>query len=128
MIAELQDVLRTPYLLGGRQVGIGLDCLGVVAEVARRRGIPPPDGWPSIRSAWEQGQVDTSTGFPAGWCRMPPGTTAVDGDVLLLWTGMHPWCAIVHEGLVVSAHPDSGPYAMPLWRWRQPVSELWRFR
>lgn len=127
MTAHLRDLLHTPYELGGRQVGVGIDCLGTVAEVARRRGLPPPDGWPSIRAAWENGTLAAASGFPDGWIRMPAATGLRDGDVLLFVSGAHPWCAIVDAGFVISAHPDRGPYAVPMQRWREAPVELWRF-
>jgi cell wall-associated NlpC family hydrolase len=79
----MRDVLHTPYVLGGREIGAGLDCLGVVSIIARRRGLPPPDGWPSIRAAWERGELPTATGFPIGWRRQQPIRDLRDGDVLL---------------------------------------------
>lgn len=128
MIAELRDLLHTPYELGGRTVGVGLDCLGTVAEVARRRGLPPPDGWPSIREAWQRGQIDTATGFPAGWVRQPAGAALCDGDVMLFFSGDHPWCAIVHEQHVVTAHPSAGVHARPLFRWSLAPAQVWRYQ
>ena len=127
MTADLRDILHTPYELGGRTVGVGIDCLGTVAEVARRRGLPPPDGWPSIRDAWQRGEIATATGFPAGWRRQPAGTALQDLDVLLFFSGDHPWCAIVDGGMVVTAHPKTGPHARPLNRWRLAPAEVWRY-
>lgn len=127
MTADLRDVLRSPYKLGGRIVGAELDCLGVVGEIARRRGLPPPDGWPSIRAAWERGELDAAGGFPFGWSRVSAPFTLQDGDVLV-WFGPHPWCAIVHDGRVWSANAEVGSaYAVDLQRWRRPPAEVWRF-
>tara|TARA_R110002073_G_scaffold326370_1_gene506165 strand:+ start:18078 stop:18458 length:381 start_codon:yes stop_codon:yes gene_type:complete len=118
------DILRTPYKLGGRTVGSELDCLGTVAEIARRRGLPPPGGWPEILSAVEAGR--TANGFPLGWRRVPDPVRLLDGDVLVL-PGEHPGCAIVHEGRVFTARPEAGVHAVPLHRWSQAPSEVWRF-
>lgn len=128
MIADdLRDILRTPYALGGRVVGASIDCLGVVGEVARRRGLPPPDGWPQIRQAWERGDLPSGTGFPAGWVRCLADGPLQDGDVLLFF-GAHPWCAIVHRGLVVSASASVGSaYSVPLHRWKKAPAEVWRW-
>ena len=124
MTADMRDVLHTPYVLGGRTVGIELDCLGVVGEVARRRGLPAPDGWPSILKAMKEGRV--ASGFPPGWRRQSPPFRLQDGDVLVL-PGDHPGCAIVHGGRVYTAHPDAGVHAIALSRWNRAASEVWRF-
>jgi hypothetical protein len=124
----MRDVLHTPYVLGGREIGAGLDCLGVVSIIARRRGLPPPDGWPSIRAAWERGELPTATGFPIGWRRQQPIRDLRDGDVLLYFGPEHPWSAIVHNGHVWSASPEvGGVFSMPASRWNRVPDELWRF-
>lgn len=124
----MRDILHTPYALGGREIGAGLDCLGVVNAIAARRGLPPPDGWPSIRAAWERGELATATGFPAGWRRQWHLGEFHDGDVLLYHGPGHPWAAIVHAGCVWSSSEDVGSaYCMPVSRWRRPPDELWRF-
>lgn len=122
-----EDLLRTPYELGGRQPGAALDCLGVVGEVAKRRGLPPPDGWPSLRESWLQGRLDTSSGFPQGWTRQPPGTVVADLDVLLFVRRGRPGCAIVDRGLVWTAQPLIGVTCIQLNRWSIAYHELWRF-
>ena len=120
----MRDILHTPYKLGGRTVGAELDCLGVVGEIARRRGLPAPDGWPSIVRAVAHGQA--ATGFPIGWARVTPIPQLQDGDVLVL-PGLHPGCAIVPEGRVWTARPEAGVHAVPIERWAQTPSEVWRF-
>ncbi len=126
-MTDLRDILHTPYRLGGRLVGIELDCLGVVGEVARRRGLPPPDGWPSIRRDWEQGRIETASGFPAGWVRQPMPCALQDGDVLVFVVGHRPGCAIVHDGWVVTAEPGRGVYRTDLSRWNIAPAEVWRW-
>lgn len=44
------DLVGTPYIRGGRDPGVGLDCLGVVLEIHRRAGISvsTPDGEPTL--------------------------------------------------------------------------------
>lgn len=129
MSADLRDVLHTPYQLGGRSVGVGLDCLGACGEIARRRGRPAPDGWPSIRAAWERGEIDSASGFPAGWVKQPDGVALQDGDFLLYFGVGHPWCAIVDGGNVYSSSSEVGSgYCLPLHRWRRPADEVWRFQ
>jgi len=124
VIVETGDILRTPYKLGGRTVGAELDCLGVVGEIARRRGVPAPDGWPSILRAMANGSA--ATGFPPGWVKVVPIPRLQDGDVLVL-PGAHPGCAIVHDGRVFTARPEAGVHAVAVHRWSQAPSEVWRF-
>jgi hypothetical protein len=128
MSADLRDVLGSPFVRGGRQVGVALDCLGVVGAVAARRGLPPPDGWASIKAAWERGEIDAASGFPAGWTRQPPGTVLQSGDVLVYVRGGWPGCAIVDGGLVLTSSPETGAYACPLQRWQIKPQEVWRFQ
>jgi cell wall-associated NlpC family hydrolase len=126
----MRDILSTPYVVGGRTPGVGIDCLGVVAEIARRRGVPAPDGWPSIEAAYRRGEIDHS-GFPAGWVRVDaPADPYVirDGDVLLFY-GTHPWCAIVHAGHVYSSSREHGSaYCVPGYRWKVQPAEVWRWQ
>lgn len=127
MTADIRDILHTPYELGGRTVGLALDCLGAVGSIARRRGLPPPDGWPSMADAWRRGDLVAATGFPAGWVRQPPATTLLEGDVLVFVRAQRAGCAIVHGGMVVSADPRLGVYCTPLDRWGIAPAEVWRF-
>jgi cell wall-associated NlpC family hydrolase len=129
MSPDMRDILHTPYVLGGRVIGTGLDCLGVVGAIAQRRGVPPPDGWPSIRAAWEQGKLPTASGFPAGWHRQPEDVVLADGDVLLFFGPGHPWCAIIDGGhLWSSSAAVGGAYCMPLSRWHRDPNEVWRWQ
>lgn len=127
MTHEHADLMASRYALGARAPGEAIDCLGLVGEIARRRGLPPPDGWPSIRESWLQGRLDTATGFPEGWARQEPGTTVRDLDVLLFVRRGRPGCAIVDRGLVWTAEPGAGVTATPLNRWAVAHSELWRW-
>jgi hypothetical protein len=122
-----EDLLHSRYELGARLPGVALDCLGVVGEIARRRGLPPPDGWPSLRESWLQGRLDTSSGFPHGWERQPEGTGVVDLDVLLFVRRGRPGCAIVDRGRVWTAEPLIGVTCVPIHRWAIAHHELWRF-
>ncbi|MBL8752276.1 MAG: hypothetical protein JNK15_03160 [Planctomycetes bacterium] len=123
----LEQILRTRYAIDGDEVGVALSCLGAVRAVARLRGLPPPDGWLSIRAAWERGEVETASGFPAGWVRQPAGAQLLDGDVLVFQRAGRQGCGIVHEGWVVTADTAPGVYRLPLSRWSIAPAEVWRF-
>lgn len=127
MTSDLRDILTSPFVRGGRLVGVALDCLGVVGAVAARRGLPPPDGWASIKAAWERGELAAASGFPAGWTRQPPGTPLQNGDVLVYVRSGWPGCAIVDGDMVLTSSPGTGAYACPLRRWQIPPQEVWRF-
>ena len=86
---NLADVRRTPYVLGGREPGRGLDCLGTVLVVASRMGLCAPDPWQAIAEAWEQKQLHVPSGFPACWFRVTDSQPLREGDVLLFY-GLHP--------------------------------------
>lgn len=128
-MTDLRDILATPYRLDGdQQVGIGLSCFGTVREVARRLGLPPPEGWPTLLDDWRAGRAEISTGLPPGWQLQPAGTAWQQGDLLVFTRGGRPGCGIIDAGFVVSAEPSVGPYRLPIHRWRLPVTEVWRYR
>ena len=125
--ADLRALLRTPYREGGRDVGLGIDCLGVVVEIARHLGLPLGDPWREIEAAWRNGTLDTASGFPAGWQRIGSRIEQLrDGDVLLFY-GVHPWSAIVYNEHVWSADAQvGGVFCRPLSRWSANPAEVWR--
>jgi hypothetical protein len=125
MNADLRrKLLRTPYELGGRQIGAGIDCLGVVLFVLEQRGEGIPDPWETLaRHYREPGQSPGDAGFPEGWRRGDPPFR--DGDVLLFF-GEHHWSAIVHDGFVWSSHPSPGTWSRPLNRFSKTPQEVWR--
>lgn len=124
---SLRDILRTPYQLGGREVGAGIDCLGTVLAIADRIGLPAIDPWANIASAWQAGTLDTASGFPDGWFRIAATSTLEDGDVLLFFEH-HPWAAIVCAGYVWTASENAGRVVcVSLARWTQQPAEVWRY-
>ena len=42
-MVDVSDLVGTPFVNGGRDVNIGLDCWGLVMEVFRRHGVDVPD-------------------------------------------------------------------------------------
>lgn len=122
---DMSDVLRTPYVRGGREIGKAGDCLMVTLTGASRTVGCAPDPWPQIRAAWERGDLRACTGFPPCWARMPTGTPPRDGDVLLFYAA-HPWSAVVVNGHVYTADEEAGVYCRPLTRWSKQPAEIWR--
>lgn len=128
MPIDMSDVLRTPYVRGGRVLGKEGDCLLATLTGTQRTVHCGPDPWPAIRAAWERGDLQTCTGFPPCWSRMPAGTrlqSLRDGDVLLFY-GAHPWSAVVVDGHVYTADEQAGAYCRPLARWNKQPAEIWR--
>lgn len=128
MTADLRDILHTPYELGGRTVGVKIDCLGVAREICRRRGRPPPEGTQAILDAWSRGEIESATGFPAGWKKQDPTERARDGDVFLFFEPQA-WCGIIDGGQFWSASAETGfAYCMPLFRMQRAPDEVWRWQ
>lgn len=121
----MRDVLRTPYRLGGRELGKAGDCLLATIVGASRVCGCAPDPWASIRADWEAGRLQTSTGFPSCWFRQAEAVAMRDGDVLLFY-GRHPWSAVVVNSHVYSADEEAGAYCRPLVRWTKKPAEVWR--
>lgn len=125
--ADLRDVLRTPYVAGGRCPGRGLDCLGTVLVIAERMHLPAPDPWSRIAEAWRANNLQAANGFAAGWQRISNLGAWQDGDVLLYYEH-HPWSAIVCADHVWSADPRAGGvWSAPLHRWHKVPAEAWRY-
>lgn len=116
IIAHAQNLVGTPFVPQGRVMGVGLDCIGVVYEVARHIGcvLDVPDDY-SLSSPQGRAMEAALAGYH--FKRRPVGPVA--GDIVVMqgparrqhlgvWTGE----AIVHAhaGLryVVLAppHPD----------------------
>lgn len=115
-----RELLGTPFVEGGRRPGQSIDCLGVVLEMARRRGVRFPDPWDSVAASWRAGG-DIGTGFPEGWRRLAAGEQLADDDVVLL---QQSGVGYVLDGYVWSAAKRVGCYCVRIDR-VQPV-EAWR--
>lgn len=119
-------LLGTPYELGGRVPGVGIDCLGVVLWILKERGQQIPDPWETLRAQYaDPGESCAQNGLPAGWRRLEEGEPLRDGDVLLGFHAHH-WSAVVHEGHVWTAKPGTGVWSRPVNRWSMRPREVWR--
>lgn len=133
----LDDVRRTPYVLGGRVPGDGLDCYGVVLVIASRLGLPAPDCWASIRQAWQAGNMSAASGFPEGWRRVQThslpcvaGWTGglLEGDVVVMDGPPHQSCGIVVGSRIWTAAPSLGVYSRDADKFAAAcVPQVWRF-
>lgn len=123
MMHSTAQLLGTPYVRGGRQVGIGLDCLGVVLEMARARGVDAQDPWHLLEQNWNCGVREPGTGFPPGWRQVADAPQ--DDDVVLLRTDLG-GVGYVLDGYVWTASRHAGVHRLPLHRARMVVSQVWR--
>jgi hypothetical protein len=124
-VTEIDDLLAAPYQWRGRDPLKGLDCLGVVLNVASRHGLPAPDPWKDIGEAYKAGTLDTSTGFPDGWHRVSGELHEL--DIVLFRARGEESCGIIHDGYLLSADRVIGVYRLPLHRWRHDPREIWRY-
>lgn len=85
---EHRDLLGVPWIDGGRDPAVGLDCVGVVLVALHRRGYPTPDHQVRV------GQRSTAETFHR-W--FDPVETPEPGDVLLVWAPLSPGGALEHH-------------------------------
>jgi cell wall-associated NlpC family hydrolase len=130
---DLQDLVGVPWVAGGRDPRVGLDCLGLVLEAARRRGLPAEEPADALeRVAQVQGWSIRDDDFPGDWRPVePPYET---NDVLLLpgWplAGENHLGYVAGEGWVIHATRTVGVVLTRLetlqrhtrrgYRWRGP--------
>ena len=80
-MVNIDDLIGVPFVNGGRDVKIGLDCWGLVMEVFRRYGIEIPD---FIIDAFAFRAVDTLIGEAAVSRTWEEVYRPSDGDVPLV--------------------------------------------
>lgn len=116
----------TPYVWGGREIGVGLDCLGVVLCILRDHfGYVVPDPWLSMTSEAAAGR-GPGAGLPTSWFRVAECGDLRSGDVVLYF-GSHPGCGVVVDGRTWSTTPHVGrPFSVPVDRDARRVVEVWR--
>lgn len=69
----MNELVGRPFVWGGRDPAVGLDCLGVTLLVAARRGRPLPDPWQLHAERWQAGERELEE-----LCRLPDGWVAVE--------------------------------------------------
>lgn len=117
----VRDLMRLPWKRGGRGDG-GIDCLGVVLQVAHRLGLRLEDPWPVVRRDWLRGELAIASGFPARWRRVHGALQT--GDVVVMRQGAA--VGIVLQESIVSASKGNGVFRLPIARC--PVDEVWRYQ
>jgi hypothetical protein len=119
-----RELLRTPFARGGRQVGRGLDCLGVVCAQLGRRGVDFPDPWQQLAASWQAGEpLDVGPLMPAGWRRLGELERPRDLDVVFL-DAARASIGLVEDGRVWTATDEGGVLRLPLERCK--VAQAWR--
>lgn len=120
------QLLATPFERGGRRIGHGIDCAGVVLHKLAQLGLPAFDPWAAIADRWAAGQLHELDGlFPPGWSRCADGEQLRDGD-LLLFGANRMGVALVQDGVAWTARPHCGVLRLPLDRLGY-VAEVWRY-
>jgi cell wall-associated NlpC family hydrolase len=110
-VSDWRDILATPYRIGGRTLGVGIDCYGVTLEVARRIGVCLEDDRERMLRAFRDGEHSPTGFFPPCWRRLAAPLRLQHGDGLL-WTTGFPHCGIVANGYLWSADAAlRSPYA-----------------
>lgn len=123
------DMMAWPYRLGGRGPG-GVDCLGLTLAVLQRIGIPAPDPWRDIHTAWRSGSLDAATGFGSNWRRIEPSDVGLDGDVLLFDVGgcRAAHVAVLFAGHVAHAASGIGVNLRPWTLGHERPAQAWRYQ
>jgi cell wall-associated NlpC family hydrolase len=130
-MVPVDDLIGTPFVRGGRQPGVALDCLGLVLEVARRRGIPAVDPWDLLRSRWDAGDREIGDKhFPVGWDQTCSEPQANDLLVMLdprANTETH-LAFVDSPGWVIQSTEVAGVVRTPLARVSHLIRRVYRWR
>lgn len=115
MSVEWQDLLRVPFLAGGDDPSIGLDCWGICREVARRAGLAfPPHDWGEAEpgAAWSTfrriGDRWTALGAVGDLLVSDPERKGYASHVSVV--------VDAERGIVLSTSKLHGPYSWPAFR------------
>lgn len=118
MTPDINSIIGTPYVLGGRDPRVGLDCWGLILHVYRAMGRPLADfdskSWSRTQIIKQIGagerQIARKVDEPEQWCIVSDYRKGhvglwVDGAVLHAARGMgvvmQPWL------MFVQSYPDS---------------------
>lgn len=132
IVAAARAWIGTPFAWGQSLKGVGCDCKGLIAGVARELGLPGAD-------SFEAGYAGYGTRVPsddlrAGLMRhLDPVADARPGDVLLINVNKRPQHLAIFAGGGRMIHTYSkGPMRVievPMGHvWTRAVDSAWRFR
>lgn len=134
---EARSWVGTPFHWQASQKGVGADCKGVVAGVARELGLPEAQSLYAQMADYRRGHVDAQllqVGLADVFDKLPAGTPPAPGDVLLLVMGGKPQhlAIAVGGGQVVVARAPSARVRLTdlaallrilklhsVWRWKE---------
>jgi len=126
---DIVDLMRAPFVLGGREAAVGIDCWGFVVAVRARLGLRTPDpiaGADDIPAAAER----VLAGFATAWTPVAPDQVA-PGDVIVLPGAVG---ARTHAAVYVGGHPPRAAHfsaqggALVEWaRLQRFARGCWRF-
>lgn len=127
---SFDDLVGIPFVEGGRDPAVGLDCLGIVLEGLRRLGIEAEDPWSALKQEWHRGWRPRDLDVPVGWVRATPRAPLEAGDVL-----GHGQTQVVDHlalmlpaGLVLQSTQQHGSVIFPLRRITMRIREVWRWK
>lgn len=127
---SFDDLVGVPFLEGGRDPAVGVDCLGIVLLGLHRLGIEAEDPWSALKTEWHRGWRPRDLDVPVGWATVKVGAPMQPGDVL----GYGPGSTVDHvalllpAGLVLQSTKQSGSVLFPITRLRSRILEVWRWQ
>lgn len=132
--AEAETWIDTPFAWQGRVKGVGVDCKGLVAGVAKACGRPEADSVEAL--AGDYGNAIDAARLKAGLARLFDRVTEPQiGDVLLIRTGGKPQHLAIFAprapsgGLRVIEAMYKGPSRVrPYRRSLAEIDSIWRWR
>lgn len=117
-----RELMRTPFLRGGRQLGVGIDCLGVVLHKLAEWGMPVLDPWAEVAAQWRRGELEPGHLMPDGWRLVQDQPR--DGDVVFFGTDRL-GVGFVEAGMVWTAVEGVGVLRQALHV--RPMTQVWRW-
>lgn len=100
VLAPVSELIGIPFLRGGRDPRVGVDCLGLVLLRCQQVGLPWCDPWLQIEAAWRRGERAPGTLMPPEWRQLAADEPDRDNDIWFLG----PPGNIEHVAIVAAGH------------------------